>query len=93
MVSPGLDNIQQSTFSYNFDYERRVEAEAAGAANEGSASGNQNVSPSQVTASIQVRALGFMDTSSAASVRASVTKLEMLNAGRGSMDLADSQVH
>ncbi|CAL8463492.1 g3026 [Coccomyxa elongata] len=56
MVSPGLDNIQQSTFSYNFDYERRVEAEATAAATQGSASGNpyQNVSSNQVTASIQV---------------------------------------
>lgn len=56
MVSPGLDNIQQSTFSYNFDYERRVEAEATAAATRGSASGNpyQNVSSDQVTASIQV---------------------------------------
>ncbi len=56
MVSPGLDNIQQSTFSYNFDYERRVEAEATAAESQGSASGNpyQNVSSNQGTASIQV---------------------------------------
>lgn len=60
MVSPGLDNIQQSTFSYNFGYERRVEAEAT-AANEGSASGNpyQDVSSNQVTASVQVYMLSI----------------------------------
>ncbi len=61
MVSPGLDNIQQSTFSYNFGYERRVEAEATAAATEGSASGNpyQDVSSSQVTASVQVYMLSI----------------------------------
>lgn len=55
MISPGLDNIQQSSFSYSFDYEHRVEAEYNGANNQG-ASGN-NASSSQAAASVQVLVL------------------------------------
>jgi hypothetical protein len=58
MVSPGLDNIQQSSFSYNFDYERRVEAEVNAATNKSSAAGDdQNTSSSQGAASVQVSML------------------------------------
>lgn len=62
MVSPGLDNIQQSSFTYNFDYERRIEAEDSAAASQESASGDdQSGSSNQAAASVQVRKLCRLD--------------------------------